>query len=43
MGRALDIRERILAVIPDLKIVINATRGVSSLYAGNGGIIFAFD
>lgn len=41
--RALDIKEKILEKVPNIKIYINDTQGVSSLYAGNKGIIVAYD
>lgn len=39
--RAAHIKEKILEQMPDISIHINDTRGVASLYAGNGGIIIS--
>lgn len=41
--RAELLKEKILEKIPDIKIFINNTRGVASLYAGNKGIIVSYD
>ena len=39
--RAAYVKEKINGEFPDIKIYINDTRGVASLYAGNGGIIIS--
>ncbi len=39
--RAAHIKEKISEQMPDISIHINDTRGVASLYAGNGGIIIS--
>lgn len=41
--RALDLKDKIISHLPELNININNTRGIASLYAGNKGIIVAFD
>lgn len=41
--RAEELKSRVLENVGDVKIYINDTRGVSSLYAGNKGIIVAYD
>lgn len=41
--RAIDLKDKIISYLPNLNININNTRGISSLYAGNKGIIVAYD
>lgn len=41
--RALDLKDKIISHLPNLNIMINNTHGISSLYAGNKGIIVAYD
>ncbi|MEA4972359.1 hypothetical protein SDC9_129687 [bioreactor metagenome] len=41
--RALDFKDNLVSHLPNLNININNTRGISSLYAGNKGIIVAYD
>lgn len=41
--RALDLKDRVISSLPGLTININNTHGIASLYAGNKGIIVAYD
>lgn len=41
--RALDLKNEVISSLPNLNININNTHGISSLYAGNKGIIVAYD
>jgi len=41
--RATDLKDKIISSLPSLNININNTRGISSLYAGNKGIIVSYD
>lgn len=39
--RALYIKDKIIEKFPNISVYINDTRGVASLYAGNGGVIIS--
>ncbi len=41
--RAEKLKEGVLEKVSDIRVYINDTRGVASLYAGNKGIIIAYD
>lgn len=40
--RALDLKNKIQEKYPDLEILILPTKGISSMYAGSGGIVVAY-